>query len=41
MRAAISQLPDGIYKAEEGYHDDCFVPVEIGLCVTSPRLAIP
>jgi N-methylhydantoinase B len=34
MRAAISQLPDGIYRAEEGYHNDCFVPVEVGFCVT-------
>jgi N-methylhydantoinase B len=34
MRAAVAELPDGVYTAEEFYHSDCFVPVKIRFCLT-------
>ena len=34
MRAALAEVPDGIYVAEERYHTDCFEKVEIRFKVT-------
>jgi N-methylhydantoinase B len=34
MRAAIARLPDGVYEAEEAYHNDCFVLTDVGFRVT-------
>lgn len=33
MRAAIAEVPDGTYRAQERYHTDCFERVEVGFRV--------
>jgi N-methylhydantoinase B len=39
MRAALAEVPDGIYVAEERYHTDCFEKVEIRFKVTLTKSA--
>jgi N-methylhydantoinase B len=34
LRAAILELPDGVYRAEERYDNDCFKAVRVALCLT-------
>lgn len=34
LRSAISELPDGVYLAEEGFDNDCFSPVKVALKLT-------
>lgn len=34
LRAAVARLPDGVYKAEERFDNDCFEPMDIPIRVT-------
>ena len=34
LRAALSELPDGVYRAEEKFDNDCFEPMDIPIRVT-------
>jgi N-methylhydantoinase B len=33
MRAAIAELPDGVYRGEDWFDNDCFEPMDIRICV--------
>jgi N-methylhydantoinase B len=39
LRAAILELPDGVYRAEERYDNDCFKAVRVALCLTLTKSA--
>ena len=39
LRAAILELPDGVYRAEERYDNDCFKAVRVALCLTLTKRA--
>ncbi len=34
LRAAIADLPDGVYRGEDRFDNDCFEPMDIRICAT-------